>query len=464
MNIAYLDPPYSRYFQALSSRLARRTGGSSVALLSCPAYRMYTQGDRSIVWKPGDTEQLYSVPPSFERAEWANAECPAFTRAFSHAVSWLKARFQAERIDTCLLFSDARPFSVAAQLAAQELGVVCVYFERGAFRLRTSSLSTHGINARFNLQAAEGCEHISGMNEADLPTRRATEPWLRLRFAKFLIRNALARAVEPARGLMQHKRYHVFNYTRIALKQFRAEHPELPMPHEPEHEPPQGNTPLVILPLQLPTDSQFVMYSPFRHNQELIDFVVSGVRKALPNAEVLVKMHPMDVRRYRLPEGARLIDGNLARFYPRTAFVVCLNSNAGFEAAICGKTVLCFGDSFYTGPDRRCIRRVSRDNFVEQAKTAVAQGDDPVAGHELKAAVLRCYQAPGDAWAYTDEDLEATVGIVLQHVAAARGARHRQFSPAAITAASLQRPVTATPSVRHGLAAVSDRAHVAITR
>lgn len=462
MNIAYLDPPYSRYFQALSSRLARRTGGSAVALLSCPAYRMYTQGDRSIVWSPGETEQRYSVPPSFERAEWADAECPAFSRAFSHAVSWFKARFQAERIETCLLFSDARPFSVAAQLAAEELGVVCVYFERGAFRLRTSSLSTQGINARFDLQAAEGCERIAGMNEADLPARRATEPWLRLRFAKFLIRNALARAVEPARGLMQHKRYHVFNYTRIALKQFRAEHPELPIPHEAEHEPPPGTVPLVMLPLQLPTDSQFVMYSPFRHNQELIDFVVSGVRKALPNAEVLVKMHPMDVRRYRLPEGARLIDGNLARFYPRTAFVVCLNSNAGFEAAIRGKTVLCFADSFYTGPSRRCIVRVGCEDFVQQAAAAAAQGDDPAAGRELEAAVLRYYQAPGDAWAYTEDDLEATAGIVVQHVGAASEMRGRPLTSAS-AAVSLQSSAVATSSVRHGLSVAPDRARVTVT-
>jgi capsular polysaccharide export protein len=450
MNIAYLDPPYSRYFQALSSHLARRTGGSAVALLSCPAYRMYTRGDRSIVWKPGSTEQRYAVPPSFERAEWADAGSEPFIQAFSHAVSWFKERFQTERIDTCLMFSDARPFSVAAQLAAQELGVVCVYFERGAFRLRTSSLSTQGINARFDLTTAEGWEHISGMNEADLPARRATEPWLRLRFAKFLAAHALSRAIEPVRGLMQHKSYHVFNYVRIALKQFGVEHPELPMPHEPE--PPQGSAPLVLLPLQLPTDSQFVMYSPFRHNQELIDFVVSGVRKALPGAEVLVKMHPMDVRRYRLPEGARLIDGNLARFYPRTALVVCLNSNVGFEAAIRGKQVLCFGDSFYTGPGRCCVVRVSRENFIEHAKAAVARGDTPATGNELKAAVLRYYQAPGDAWAYSDEDIERTAGIVVQHVNAERPAQSgRPAAPAAALAASLQSPQdaeTVSPPIR----------------
>jgi capsular polysaccharide export protein len=37
MNIAYLDPAYSRHFHRLAGTLARRTGGNAVALLSSPA-------------------------------------------------------------------------------------------------------------------------------------------------------------------------------------------------------------------------------------------------------------------------------------------------------------------------------------------------------------------------------------------------------------------------------------------
>ena len=40
MNIAYLDPPYSRYFSRLARRLSERTGGSVIALLSSPSYRL----------------------------------------------------------------------------------------------------------------------------------------------------------------------------------------------------------------------------------------------------------------------------------------------------------------------------------------------------------------------------------------------------------------------------------------
>jgi capsular polysaccharide export protein len=166
----------------------------------------------------------------------------------------------------------------------------------------------------------------------------------------------------------------------------------------------------------LQTDSQFVMYSPFRHNQELIDFVVPAVREALPGATVLVKRHPMDVREFHLPDGAVFVDGNLAAYHRSAALMVCLNSGAGFEAAVQGKPVLCFADSFYTG--RLPAQRTDRATFVEDVRAAAQRGDDPAGGSALRVEVLRGYQAPGDVWAYLDEDLETSAAIVLEHVAA----------------------------------------------
>lgn len=418
MNVAYLDPPYSRYFHALAARLAHASGGSVVALLSCPAYRLYAGGDRTEVWTPGEPAQAHDVPPAFERAGWAQTDSPEFRRAFSHAVEWFKQRFTAERTDVCLVFSDARPFSQAAHLAAQQLGVVCVFFERGAFRYRTASLSTQGLNARFCLRQAQQSPLLEALPPFDLPPRRAIEPWLKLRFVGFMALNGLLGSLQPQRRPMQHKSYHFFNYLRIALKQFGAEHPELPLAQAPE--PPATDGPVVVLPLQLPTDSQFVMYSPFRHNQELIDFVARQMRNALPGIPLLVKKHPMDVRSYRLPAGARWIDGSLARFNERPAVFVCLNSNVGFEAAIHGKPVLCFADSFYTG--HPSVTRVSREDFAPQLAAAAARPDDQAAGRALRAAVLRHCQAPGDVWAYSAEDLARTQDIVVTHYRAARSA------------------------------------------
>lgn len=422
MNIAYLDPPYSRYFHKLSVLLNKRTGGSTVALLSSPAYRLYAHGDRCRVWQPAEAPSPRAIPSAFERAEWVRADPERFARVLAHAVEWFKARFREERIDVCLLFSDARPFSLAAQLAAEEAGVVCLFFERGAFRYRTASLSTQGLNARFRIGAAQGCDVIAGLGEGGVPTQRASEPWLRLRFVAFMALHALAGSVNPARRTMQHKSYHVFNYLRIAVKQFLSERHL--MEGDGESELGSTDAPIVILPMQLQTDSQFIMHSPFKHNQELLDFVVPHVLAERPDAQVLVKKHPMDVRSYRLPPGARWVEGNLSRFYPSARLLICLNSTVGFEAAWHGKVVLCFGDSFYT--DDPHVVRVSTTDFAQQLKAAFAREDDPVAGNALKDAVLRYYQSPGDVWAYTEGDLQATADIVIQHVRRKSGVRSTQ--------------------------------------
>ncbi|HWH73661.1 MAG TPA: hypothetical protein VNV16_05300 [Methylibium sp.] len=427
MNIAYLDPPYSRYFHDLAGRLAAGSGGSVTALLSCPAYKLYTGGDRCEVWRSGDADAEVPLPSEFARAAWARTEAPTFRRAFAHAVAWFKQRFAAERIELCLVFSDARPFSQAARVAAEALGVVCIYFERGAFRNRTASLSSLGLNARFDLAVAQRDEDaVQGLAPEALPPRRPTERWLRLRFLAFMVLNAWACSRDPGLRPMQHKTYHPFNYLRIWLRE-RVARRQARADRRVRRIAPGATDPVVLLPLQLQTDSQFVLYSPFPHNQGLLDFVVPRITAALPGARVLVKRHPMDVRRYRLPPGAEFVEGNLARLHSRATMLVCLNSNTGFEAALRGLPVLCFADSFYTASPQ--ILRVGREDFADAVAEAATRGHDAEAGRRLRAAVLRHYQAPGDAWAYTAADLDATVEIVRQHARAAQARRAGTAGP-----------------------------------
>lgn len=411
MNVAYLDPAYSLHFHRVAACVAQRSGGTSVALLSSAAYRVYTPGDRSFVWPPGRSTREIAMPAEFARAEWAPAQGSPAAEVFAHAVEWLIERFRSERIALCLVFSDARPFSQAARIAAQRAGVVCLYFERGAFRLATSSLSTQGLNARFSLVRAREQVGIAGM-AADAPLRaRPTEPWLRLRFACFVARNLIARAASGERRLIQHKSYEAGHYARLAWVQWRAA-----LRHrrrDPGELAALGGRPLVIVALQLPADSQFALYSPFATNRQFVDFVAAGVRAVAPDAMLLFKRHPMDVAHDALPAGARWVEGNLARFDAARPIVVCINSTVGFESLVRGLRVICFAPSFYA--DAPALVQASRENFVERLGAVIAGDGDPVAGTLLRADVLRWYQAPGDSYAYTQDDVEATAAIALEH-------------------------------------------------
>lgn len=415
MNIAYLDPPYSAYFHRLAARLARRSGGEVHALLSSPAYRLYTAGDATQVWPPGEADEARPLPPHSEHAFWSQVDDAGMRRIFWHAVAWFRERFAAERIGLCLIFSDARPFSLAAAVAARELGVRCLYFERGAFRYSTASLSVMGLNGRFDLRRAATLSGIDGAEREATLERRSEEPWLRWHFVRFIVANGLACLVAPARRRLQHKRYEFGPYLRLALAQWWTEH------HLARQDDARlgldAQAPVIIVPLQLPSDSQLRLYSPFAGIQEFLDFVAETAQRVAPQARVLVKRHPMDAAHYRLPAGAQWVGGNLARFFDVHALLVCVNSNVGFEAAIRGVPVLCFGASFYTGAGAP-VTLTSPEGFAEVLASKVEHRLDQAAGRALRDAVMRWYQAPGDAWAFVDEDLDRTADIVLQHHAA----------------------------------------------
>jgi capsular polysaccharide export protein len=416
-NIAYLDPPYSRYLHGLAARLARRSGGTVLALLSSPAYAMYSCGDDHLVWPPGALPDPPAAPLGGEHALWSQEVGDVRFRAvFWHAVAWFRDCFRARGIRICLVFSDARPFSLAATIAAQECGVRCLYIERGAFRLRSASLSMQGLNARFSLEQARACEaSIEGMSVDALHGARTQEPWLRLRFLRFLVANEAACRAAPRRRFLQHKRFALMPYLRLALAQWWTAHHS--MRHADARLGLGAGGPVLLLPLQLPADSQVRLYSPFESNQALLDFVVTQARRAVPGVRVLVKRHPMDSARYRLPDGARWVGGNLARLYHYNPLVVCINSTVGFEAATRGVPVICFGPSFYTAAGG-AVTLTTRDDFAAQLAARLGAPPDPARGRALLTDVLRWYQAPGDAWAYSEADLDATAGIALQHLQA----------------------------------------------
>lgn len=415
MNVAYLDPAYSGHFHALAGCLARRGGGRAVALLSSPAYRLYTGGDTALVWPPGRAEPSRRLPEALAAMPWAPRRGTPAMAHLAHAADWIAAQLAAQRVELLLAFSDARPFSLAAAAAARERGVDLVWFERGAFRFATSSLSVQGLNARFSLRVAQAQPGLVGMGAEASLARRPTEPWLRTRFAAFVLRNGLACLREPARATLQHKRYAFAHYLRLAAAQWwgarRTDDAALSALSPAQ--------PVLVVPLQLPGDTQLAE-SPFDSNQDFVDFVVRTVRAATPEAAVLVKRHPMDTTRYRLPEGARWVGGNLARLDRLQPVVVCINSTVGFESLVRGLRVVCFGRSFYS--DAPALVLATPQDFAARWRELLARPADPQAGAALRAAVLRGYQAPGDAWAYTPQDIEATADIVLQHVAAAHAA------------------------------------------
>jgi capsular polysaccharide export protein len=413
-NIAYLDPPFSRYFHRLAARLSRRLDADVLALLSSPAYRVYAASDRSLVWPGGKVPNPPALPPDSAHAVWSQTDDEEFRAVFWHAVAWFREQFRANNIGLVLIFSDARPFSLAAEVAASELGVRWIYFERGAYRFCTASISTTGLNGRFSLRGVCKDSTILGAGPDDDLHRRPLERGLKRHFARFIFANAWASMRHSELRRLQHKHYALGPYLRLQWMQWWA---EWLAPYQDRRLRLSADAPTVVVPLQSPSDSQLQLYSPFDGNQAFLDFVCAEVRRVAPNAQLIVKRHPMDVRRYTMPPGAVRVIGNLARFFVRDPLIVCVNSTVGFEAAARGMQVICFGRSFYAEGD--FVTLATPQDFGRHVVERLGHPRDPVAGRSLRDAVLRWYQAPGDAWAFTKDDLDRTVQIIEEHCAAA---------------------------------------------
>jgi capsular polysaccharide export protein len=134
--------------------------------------------------------------------------------------------------------------------------------------------------------------------------------------------------------------------------------------------------PLFLLPLQLNGDAQIVYHSRFRDMGEVIDEVLTSfARYAPPNAEILIKNHPLDTglfhyRRYiaRLAEGLDLRErvhyvdyGYLPTLMAHAAGVVVVNSTVGLSALYHGRPTKALADPIYNFPGMSS--QVSLDEF-----------------------------------------------------------------------------------------------------
>jgi capsular polysaccharide export protein len=120
--------------------------------------------------------------------------------------------------------------------------------------------------------------------------------------------------------------------------------------------------PLFVLPLQLSTDLQIRVHSPFAGQREAVDRVLgSFARHAPPDATLLVKVHPLDAGWDRWPAriaaqagefgiGGRVFvadGGSLEAMLGRAAGLVTVNSTVGLTALRAGVPVKVLGTAVY---------------------------------------------------------------------------------------------------------------------
>ena len=184
--------------------------------------------------------------------------------------------------------------------------------------------------------------------------------------------------------------------------------------------------PYFFFPLQLVTDSQIQLYSPYVRVQEAIaDVLSSFARCAFPKTRLLIRNHPLDNGLIRYGDFIRgfarelgiedrvtyVEDGNTMKMIRGSRGVVLVNSTVGLMALEAGKPVYCLGRSIYNLRGlTQCLPYVTLDRFWR-----APQAPDPELYRDFKRVLGERALVRGNF--YTDEAMKLAAEDAVERFA-----------------------------------------------
>ncbi|MBB2932707.1 capsule biosynthesis protein [Paraburkholderia silvatlantica] len=282
-----------------------------------------------------------------------------------HLETWYHSVIERDACTDVILFGDCREIHRPVHDVAQKLGVHVHVFEEGYVRPHWVTLERYGVNGRSLLprdprayfDARPGLSAVppSSPTGYNLYERAYHDIKYRLANTLHAKRYPHYRSHRPRNGfqeysglvwrLLQQRQI----YDREAARVTRALL--------------EQRSPYYLLPLQLNSDSQIVVHSPFGGVREAISVVMHSFARHAPSDSLLVvKNHPLDTGLigYRkfvdklgtelgVSERLRFIDaGHLPTLLDNARGVIVVNSTVGLSALHHSKPVIALGTAIYS--------------------------------------------------------------------------------------------------------------------
>lgn len=324
---------------------------------------------------------------------WNIPGAVAYRGAFEDWRGFL-ARFMDERnVTDLVLFGDGRPYHRVAIATAQLRGVRVHVFEEGYFRPNWITLEEGGVNGFSGLpRDPETIDRIAA-EVADVPSPLPIAGDMRARTFWDVLYNCsqvFAPYVYP-----RYKRYRpnhcLVEYAGWIGRMVRGK-AEARRASAVERMLRRGKGPYYLLPLQLDSDYQIRLHSPFSAMTEVVDFVARSFAAHAPaNAKLVVKLHPLDnglvnrrkatrITADRTGLGDRLVyldGGDGDALVKNAAGVVVVNSTMGTMALERGVPTIALGQAIYD------VEGMTHQGTLESFWTA------PVAPSPARVAAFR---------------------------------------------------------------------------
>lgn len=250
----------------------------------------------------------------------------------------LKGFITEKNIDLVILHNDTRWYHAIAILLCKELEIPYLVTEQGLLRPFTTVIDNKGVNARANISLLNK-EIDSVDNNEFLPKNTHDSLLSMMFFSVFILSFSLERWFGRRTVLRyMHNGYGMRKYYKRLARKLRKNNQNNKASDRLD-----DNSALLLL--QLEHDSQFLMYSDFYSNQEVIDRVHQKCREL--GLKLGIKKHPLDFSEYRLENSAYFVDGSLVDLINESQFVITINSSAIVTVLKSQKPLFVIGDSMY---------------------------------------------------------------------------------------------------------------------
>lgn len=281
---------------------------------------------------------------------------------------FVRGVINADAVTDIILHNDCRPGHRLAVQVARDLGCRIWVFEEGYLRPHWLTLEEGGINGNSPL-TLDAAGHLRSANDNEV----TEEDFVRL-------------PSSMARRVMYDFEWQIWNYLlwfryprfrthrpfpiwaeyatwvrRLAVLPLRKRHASTVVERLSS-----GREPFFVFPMQLDSDSQVSIHSPFDGMTAALDTIIANFARHAPaETRLVVKAHPLDngwrnfrkrtaglARRYGVASRVDFIDGGDLNVLVKLAQgVVTLNSTVGFIALSAGCPVICLGKAIFDLPN-----------------------------------------------------------------------------------------------------------------
>lgn len=324
--------------------------GTASPFFACLAAAMRTRGHRVVRVNFCGGDLLYA-------GEVDSIDCCV---PLSGMRAWYVQQLREYACEDVVLFGDCRPIH---QPVHDMPGVRVHVFEEGYVRPHWLTLEQHGVNGRSILPRDPDWylqrfrENPSGTVARSTGYSLGERAWHDIRYrlanAMHARRYPHYRSHRPRNGLVEYAGL-ANRFVRQAVHKREAERVTAEVL--------AAEMPYYLLPLQLGSDSQIVVHSPFNGIRNVIDEVIESFAQHAPaQALLLIKNHPLDTglidyRRYAFSRARMLgVDarlrfleaGHLPTLLEHARGVIVVNSTVGLSALHHGRPLIALGEAIY---------------------------------------------------------------------------------------------------------------------